>query len=83
MKVGKRHEVYKSKIFTLVEEEATDPSGFKIERVIVRHGGSAVMLVTNATACCCEEFRLPAEKDLWSPAGRLDPAKSPADGEAS
>jgi ADP-ribose pyrophosphatase len=80
MKVIKRHEVYKSKIFTLVEEEAKDPSGFKIERVIVRHGGSAVMLVVDDRdrVLLVKQFRLPAEKDLWEiPAGRLDPGEKP------
>jgi ADP-ribose diphosphatase len=80
MKVIKRNEVYKSKIFTLVEEEAKDPSGFKIERVIVRHAGSAVMLVVNdrGRVLLVKQFRLPAEKDLWEiPAGRLDPGEKP------
>ena len=82
MKVNKRKEVYKSKIFTLVEEEATDPSGFKIERVIIRHGGSAVMLVVDDRdrVLLVKQFRLPAEKDLWEiPAGRLDPGEKPLD----
>ena len=48
MKVIKRREVYRSKIFTVVEEEAHDPSGFHIKRAIVRHAGSAVMLVVAA-----------------------------------
>lgn len=80
MKVIKRREIYKSKIFTLVEEEAKDPSGFKIERVIVRHGGSAVMLVVDdrGRVLLVKQFRLPAEKDLWEiPAGRLDPGEKP------
>ena len=62
------------------EEEATDPSGFKIERVIVRHGGSAVMLVVDDRdrVLLVKQFRLPAEKDLWEiPAGRLDPGEKP------
>jgi len=80
MKINKRKEVYKSKIFTLVEEEATDPSGFKIERVIIRHGGSAVMLVVDDRdrVLLVKQFRLPAEKELWEiPAGRLDPGEKP------
>jgi ADP-ribose pyrophosphatase len=80
MKVTKRKEVYKSKIFTVVEEEAKDPGGFHIERSIVRHGGSAVMLVVDDRdrVLLVKQFRLPAEKDLWEiPAGRLDPGEKP------
>ena len=80
MKINKRREVYKSKIFTVVEEEATDPSGFHIERAIVRHGGSAVMLAVDDRdrVLLVKQFRLPAEKDLWEiPAGRLDPGEKP------
>src|SRR5438105_15861957 len=80
MKVIKRREVYKSKIFTVVEEEATDPSGFHIERAIVRHAGSAVMLAVDDRdrVLLVKQFRLPAEKNLWElPAGRLDPGEKP------
>jgi ADP-ribose diphosphatase len=80
MKVIKRREVYKSKIFRVVEEVAHDPSGFKIERAIVRHGGSAVMLAVDdrKRVLLVKQFRLPAEKDLWEiPAGRLDPGEKP------
>jgi ADP-ribose pyrophosphatase len=80
MKISKRREVYKSKIFTVVEEEAKDPSGFHIERAIVRHGGSAVMLAVDDRdrVLLVKQFRLPAEKELWEiPAGRLDPGEKP------
>jgi ADP-ribose pyrophosphatase len=80
MNVLKKREVYKSKIFTVVEEEAHDSGGFKIERAIVRHGGSAVMLAVDDRnrVLLVKQFRLPAEKDLWEiPAGRLDPGENP------
>ena len=80
MKVVRKNEVYKSKIFTVAEEEATDPSGFKIERAIVRHAGSAVMLAVDdrERVLLVRQFRLPAEKNLWEiPAGRLDPGEKP------
>jgi ADP-ribose pyrophosphatase len=82
MKVIKRREVYRSKIFTVVEELATDPSGFRIERAIVRHGGSSVMLAVDDRdrVLLVKQFRLPAEKELWEiPAGRLDPGEKPLD----
>ena len=82
MKVIRKREVYKSKIFTVAEEVATDPSGFQIDRAIVRHGGSAVMLAVDERkrVLLVKQFRLPAEKDLWEiPAGRLDPGEKPLD----
>lgn len=78
----RKREVYKSKIFTVSEEEAKDPSGFRIERAIVRHGGSAVMLAVDdqKRVLLVRQFRLPAGKELWEiPAGRLDPGEKPLD----
>jgi ADP-ribose pyrophosphatase len=80
MKVIRKREVYRSKIFTVVEERATDPSGFQIDRAIVRHGGSSVMLAVDDKnrVLLVKQFRLPAEKDMWEiPAGRLDPGEKP------
>ena len=80
MKVSAKREVYKSKIFTVAEEVAKDSTGFMIERAIVRHGGSAVMMAVDGRnrVLLVKQFRLPAEKDLWEiPAGRLDPDENP------
>ena len=80
MKVTRKREVYRSKIFTVWEEVARDPGGFKIERSIVRHAGSAVMLAVDdrGRVLLVKQFRLPAERELWEiPAGRLDPHEDP------
>ena len=80
MKITRSREVYKSKIFTVREETAVDPSGFRIERGIVRHAGSAVILAVDGRSrvLLVRQFRLPAEKELWElPAGRLDPGEKP------
>ena len=80
MKVTSKRQVYQSAIFTVVEEEANDPSGFAIQRSIVRHGGSSVMLAVDdrGRVLLVRQFRLPAEKELWEiPAGRLDPGENP------
>ena len=70
----------KNKLFTVAEEVATDPSGFQIQRFIVRHPGSAVMMPVDGKdrVLLVKQFRLPARRELWElPAGRLDPGESP------
>ncbi len=79
MKVISSKELLKTKIFTVVEEVANDPSGFEIKRAIVAHSGSAVMMAVDERdrILLVKQFRLPAEKELWElPAGRLDPGES-------
>jgi ADP-ribose pyrophosphatase len=80
MKIVSSKEVYKCSIFRVTEEEATDPGGFHIERSIVRHGGSAVMMAVDEKnrVLLVRQFRLPAGKELWElPAGRLDEGEKP------
>ena len=80
MKIISSKEVLKNKLFRIVDEVATDPSGFQIHRFIVRHPGSAVMMPVDEKEriLLVKQFRLPAERDLWElPAGRLDPNESP------
>jgi ADP-ribose pyrophosphatase len=80
MTVISSKELLKTKLFTIVEEVAHDPSGFEIKRSIVRHPGSAVMMAVdeNDRVLLVQQFRLPAEANLWElPAGRLDPGESP------
>ena len=80
MKIISSKEVLKNKLFLIVDEIATDPSGFQIQRFIVRHPGSAVMMPIDERqrVLLVRQFRLPAERELWElPAGRLDPDESP------
>ncbi len=80
MKVVESKEIYKCKLFTVTEERATDASGFEIHRNIVRHEGSAVILVMDERSriLLVRQFRLPANRSLWEiPAGRLDPGETP------
>lgn len=79
MKVISSRELLKNKLFSVVEEVATDPSGFEIKRAIIRHPGSAVMMTVDedGRVLLVKQFRLPAEQDLWElPAGRLDSGES-------
>jgi len=75
MKVISSKELLTTKIFSVVEEVAKDPGGFEIQRAIVRHAGSAVILIVDEKEriLLVKQYRLPAQKELWElPAGRLD-----------
>jgi ADP-ribose pyrophosphatase len=80
MKVISSKEVLRNKLFTVVDEVATDASGFQIHRSIVRHPGSAVMMAVDEheRVLLVQQYRLPAEMELWElPAGRIDPGETP------
>ena len=80
MKVISSKEVLRNKLFAVVDEVATDPTGFEIHRSIVRHPGSAVMMAVDERerVLLVRQYRLPAERDLWElPAGRIDPGETP------
>jgi ADP-ribose pyrophosphatase len=60
-------------------DKAVDPGGFVIERAIVQHRGSAVMMAVDDKnrALLVRQYRLPARKYMWElPAGRLDAGES-------
>lgn len=79
MKVISSKELLANKLFRVVEEEATDPSGFTIHRAIVRHPGSAVMMAVDeqGRVLLVRQYRLPAQAELWEiPAGRIDPGET-------
>ncbi|MFL6417100.1 MAG: NUDIX hydrolase [Bryobacteraceae bacterium] len=79
MKVISSKELLTTKIFSVVEEIAKDSTGFEIQRAIVRHAGSAVVLIVDEKEriLLVKQYRLPAQKHLWElPAGRLDPGEN-------
>ncbi len=79
MKIISSTELLKNRLFTVVDEVATDSSGFQIHRSIIKHPGSAVMMAVdeNDQILLVKQFRLPAEQDLWElPAGRIDPGET-------
>lgn len=81
MKITSSREVYSCSLFRVTEDRAVDrKSGFKIQRSVVRHAGSAVMMAVDERkrVLLVRQYRLPAEKYLWElPAGRLDPGEKP------
>src|ERR1700704_1042369 len=44
MKLISSKEITKNRLFTVTRDHAVDPDGFEIERAIVHHRGSAVMM---------------------------------------
>jgi ADP-ribose pyrophosphatase len=81
MKITESHEVYTCKLFQVTEDKAADPkTAFEINRSVVRHAGSAVMLAMDdkKRILLVRQYRLPAEKYLWElPAGKLDAGEKP------
>lgn len=72
MKIISSREVYRSTVFRVTEDHASDSSGFEIKRAIVRHVDS------NGRMLLVRQYRLPAQKEMWElPAGRLDEGESP------
>src|SRR5579872_168774 len=76
MKITSSREVYKCRLFRVTEDRAVDPkTGFEINRSVVRHAGSAVMMAVDERKriLLVRQYRLPADKYLWElPAGKLD-----------
>lgn len=80
MKVVSSKEVFSTPIFRVTEDHAVAPDGFEIQRAIVRHHGTAVMLPVDekGRVLLVRQYRLPARARLWElPAGRLDEGESP------
>lgn len=67
-------------IFHVTHDRTKDPAGHSIERFVVRHQGSAVVMPINehGKILLARQFRLPANDYLWEiPAGRIDPGELP------
>lgn len=79
MKLISSEERYRTPIFWVTQDRALDPDGFEIQRAIVQHNGSAVMMPvdTKGRILLVRQYRLPARRYLWElPAGRLDPGET-------
>jgi ADP-ribose pyrophosphatase len=81
MKITNSREVYNCKLFTVTEEKAVDPKEkFEIQRSVVRHAGSAVMMAMDdkKRILLVRQYRLPADRYLWElPAGKVDNGEKP------
>ena len=81
MKIVSSKEVYSCRLFRVTEDEATDRTGWKIERSVVRHAGSAVMMAVDDKdrILLVRQYRLPAGQYMWElPAGKVDEGETAA-----
>jgi ADP-ribose pyrophosphatase len=79
MKIKSTKEVYRCGLFRVTEDKAEDRTGWKIDRSVVRHRGSAVMLPVDDRnrVLLVRQYRLPAGQYLWElPAGKVDKGES-------
>jgi ADP-ribose pyrophosphatase len=75
MKITASKEVYRCRLFRVTEDEAEDRTGWRMQRCIVRHNGSAVMMPVDSDdrVLLVRQYRLPANQFLWElPAGKID-----------
>jgi ADP-ribose pyrophosphatase len=80
MKLLSSTEITKTPIFRVTLDRAIDPDGFEIQRIIVQHGGSAVVMPVDdrKRILLVRQYRLPARRYLWElPAGRVDEGETP------
>jgi len=80
MKTISSEEKFRTPIFWITQDKAIDPDGFEIDRAIVQHMGSAVMIAIDdrKRVLLVRQYRLPARQSLWElPAGRLDQGETP------
>jgi ADP-ribose pyrophosphatase len=75
MKITSSKEVYRCNLFWVTEDKAEDRTGWKVDRSVVRHRGSAVMMPVDERnrVLLVRQYRLPAGQYLWElPAGKVD-----------
>ena len=80
MKLISSKEITTNRIFTVTWDHAVDPDGFEIERAIVQHRGSAVIMPVDEKKriLLVRQYRLPARRFMWElPAGTVDPGEKP------
>jgi ADP-ribose pyrophosphatase len=80
MKLIKSEELLRTPIFWVTMDKAVDPEGFEIDRAIIQHGGSSVVMPVDekGRVLLAKQYRLPARDYLWEiPAGRMDEGETP------
>jgi ADP-ribose pyrophosphatase len=79
MKTISSQELLNTPIFRVTMDRALDPDGFEIQRAVIHHHGSAVVMPVDERKriLLVRQYRLPAMQYLWElPAGRVDPGET-------
>lgn len=72
--------IFDGRVFSVTRDTVIEPGGGRVEREVVRHAGSAVIVPRRADGriLLVRQFRLAAQQFLWElAAGRLDVGESP------
>jgi ADP-ribose pyrophosphatase len=74
--------IYKGRIFKVVLDKVREPSGVVVQREIVRHRGSVVILAVDGGSrpkvLLERQYRYAAQGELWElPAGKIDAGEDP------
>lgn len=78
-KILSSKKLLKTPIFTVSDNWLLDPAGNRIRRIMVEHGGSAVVMPVDdqGRVCLVRQYRYPAGQYLWEfPAGVIDPGET-------
>ena len=70
---------YRGRILTLEVDRVYEPGGVEVEREVVRHAGSAVILpiVPDGRLVFVRQYRYAVDAFMWEPpAGHIDPGES-------
>jgi ADP-ribose pyrophosphatase len=82
VKVLSSRVVYRGPVFQVATDYIREPGGPRVQRDMVRHSGSAVILAVDDSGkeprvLLARQYRHPARQYLWElPAGRVDPGES-------
>jgi len=79
MKVLSSVEKYGNSLFQVTEDVAVGRDGHQITRAVVRHPGSATVLIVDAKkrVLLVKQYRMPVGGYVWEiPAGKIDPGEN-------
>jgi ADP-ribose pyrophosphatase len=80
LKLLKRTEIYKGRVFDIIADEVEYPSGNKTVREVARHAGGGVALAVfpDRRVILIRQHRYPFDEFVWElPAGKLFPGEEP------
>ncbi len=82
LRVKSSKTIFEGRVFSVTRDVVVEPGGVQIARDVVRHAGSAVILLRrrDGRVLLVRQFRLPTRQYLWElAAGRLDRGERPLD----